>query len=148
MFPLMNEVQKGLKYILQTDNEATFGLSASVGAAMDAAVSNLLEPGEKAVVSVSGIWGERFTEKCLRRGAEVVQLRKEAGFTPSYDEIAKVLEEEKLDGIGELCQKHGTLLVVDTVCTLVGEPFFTDAWGIDLVYSGAQKCIGCPPGLS
>merc|ERR1719247_3318720 len=148
MFPLMNEVQKGLKYILQTDNEATFGLSASGGAAMDAAVSNLLEPGEKAVVSVSGIWGERFTEKCLRHGAEVVQLRKEAGFTPSYDEIAKVLEEQKPDGIGELCQKHGTLLVVDTVCTLVGEPFFTDAWGIDLVYSGAQKCIGCPPGLS
>merc|ERR1719353_682980 len=153
MFPLMNEVQKGLKYILQTENEATFGLSASGGAAMDAAVSNLLEPGEKAVVSVSGIWGERFTEKCLRHGAEVVQLRKEAGFTPSYDEIAKVLEEEKpavlflchgesssgtkqkLDGIGEFCQKHGTLLVVDTVCTLVGEPFFTDAWGIDLVYS-------------
>merc|ERR1712176_3851 len=132
----------------------------------DAAVSNLLEPGEKAVVSVSGIWGERFTEKCLRHGAEVVQLRKEAGLTPSYEEIAKVLEEEKpavlflchgesssgtkqnLDGIGELCKKTGTLLVVDTVCTLVGEPFFTDAWGIDLVYSGAQKCIGCPPGLS
>merc|ERR1712176_693867 len=132
----------------------------------DAAVSNLLEPGEKAVVSVSGIWGERFTEKVLRHGGEVVQLRKEAGFTPSYEEIAKVLEEEKpavlflchgesssgtkqnLDGIGELCKKTGTLLVVDTVCTLVGEPFFTDAWGIDLVYSGAQKCIGCPPGLS
>jgi len=55
---------------------------------------------------------------------------------------------QKLDGVGELCQKHGTLLVVDTVCTLVGEPFFTDAWNIDLVYSGAQKCIGCPPGLS
>merc|ERR1712157_127738 len=108
----------------------------------------------------------RFTEKCLRHGAEVVQLVKEAGLTPSYDEIAKVLEEEKpqvlflchgesssgtkqkLDGIGELCAKHGTLLVVDTVCTLVGEPFFADAWGIDLVYSGAQKCIGCPPGLS
>merc|ERR1711907_469911 len=81
-------------------------------------------------------------------------------------EIEKVLEEEKpavlflchgesssgtkqkLDGVGELCHKHGTLLVVDTVCTLVGEPFFTDAWNIDLVYSGAQKCIGCPPGLS
>merc|ERR1711981_66372 len=166
MFPLMDEIQAGLKNILQTDNEATFGLSASGGAAMDAAVSNLLEPGEKAVVSVSGIWGERFTEKCLRHGAEVVQLRKEAGLTPSFEEIEKVLEEEKpavlflchgesssgtkqkLDGVGELCQKHGTLLVVDTVCTLVGEPFFTDAWNIDLVYSGAQKCIGCPPGLS
>mmetsp|Transcript_5024 Transcript_5024/g.8943 ORF Transcript_5024/g.8943 Transcript_5024/m.8943 type:complete len:435 (-) Transcript_5024:112-1416(-) len=165
-FGLMDEIQSGLKYIFQTNNKATFGLSASGGAAMDAAVSNLLEPGEKAVVSVSGIWGERFTEKVLRHGGEVVQLRKEAGFTPSYEEIAKVLEEEKpavlflchgesssgtkqkMDGIGELCAKHGTLLVVDTVCTLVGEPFFADAWGIDLVYSGAQKCIGCPPGLS
>ena len=47
-----------------------------------------------------------------------------------------------------LCHKHGTLLVVDTVCTLVGEPFFTDAWNIDLVYSGAQKCIGCPRALA
>merc|ERR1712072_949290 len=153
-------------YVFQTDNKATFGLSASGGAAMDAAASNLLEPGEKAVVSVSGIWGERFTEKALRHGAEVVQLRKEAGLTPSYDEIAAVLEKEKpqvlflahgesssgtkqrLDGIGELCAKHNTLLVVDTVCTLVGEPFFADNWGIDLVYSGAQKCIGCPPGIS
>jgi len=165
-FPLMDEIQSGLKYVFQTDNKATFGLSASGGAAMDAAASNLLEPGEKAVVSVSGIWGERFTEKALRHGAEVVQLRKEAGLTPSYEEIAAVLEKEKpqvlflahgesssgtkqrLDGIGELCAKHNTLLVVDTVCTLVGEPFFADNWGIDLVYSGAQKCIGCPPGLS
>lgn len=125
MFPLMDEIQTGLKYVLQTENEATFGLSASGGAAMDAAVSNLLEPGEKAVVSVSGIWGERFTEKCLRHGAEVVQIRKEAGLTPSFEEIEKVLEEEKpavlflchgesssgtkqkLDGVGELCHKHG-----------------------------------------
>lgn len=53
---------------------------------------------------------------------------------------------QNLEGLGELCQKNGTLLVVDTVCSLGGVPFFADAWGIDLSYSGSQKCLSAPPG--
>ena len=53
---------------------------------------------------------------------------------------------QNLEGIGELCQKNGTLLIVDTVCSLGGVPFFADAWGIDCSYSGSQKCLSAPPG--
>ena len=53
---------------------------------------------------------------------------------------------QNLEGIGELCQKNGTLLIVDTVCSLGGIPFFADAWGIDMAYSGSQKCLSAPPG--
>jgi len=165
-FDLQDEVQEGLRYVFQTEGKYVIGLSASGGAAMETTVVNLLEPGEKALVSVAGIWGERFSEMCERHGAEAVQLRKDPGESLSLDEIAKALEEHKpqvlflchgesssgtkqnLEGVGELCAKHGTLFAVDTVCTLAGEPFFVDDWGIDLVYSGAQKCLSCPPGLS
>ena len=53
---------------------------------------------------------------------------------------------QNLEGLGELCQKNGTLLIVDTVCSLGGVPFFADAWGIDIAYSGSQKCLSAPPG--
>ena len=53
---------------------------------------------------------------------------------------------QNLEGLGELCQKNGTLLIVDTVCSLGGVPFFADAWGIDMSYSGSQKCLSAPPG--
>lgn len=53
---------------------------------------------------------------------------------------------QNLEGVGELCQKNGTLLIVDTVCSLGGVPFFADAWGIDMSYSGSQKCLSAPPG--
>ena len=55
---------------------------------------------------------------------------------------------QNLEGLGELCQKNGTLLIVDTVCSLGGVPFFADAWGIDMSYSGSQKCLSAPPGNS
>lgn len=165
-YSIMDEIQEGLKYVLQTESKYTFGLSASGGAAMETTVANLMEPGDKAVISVAGIWGERFAEKVRRKGGIAITLDKESGETLSFEEIKAAVEEHKpkvfftthgesssgtrqsLEGVGELCAANGTLLAVDTVCTLGGEPFFTDKWGVDVVYSGAQKCIGCPPGLS
>ena len=55
---------------------------------------------------------------------------------------------QNLEGVGELCRKNGTLLIVDTVCSLGGVPFFADAWDIDCSYSGSQKCLSAPPGNS
>lgn len=89
-----------------------------------------------------------------------------AGEAFSYEELKKAVETHKpaalflvhgesstgvkqsLEGLGELCKKNGTLLIVDTVCTLGGVPLFADAWGIDCIYSGSQKCLSGPPGTS
>ena len=55
---------------------------------------------------------------------------------------------QSLAGLGELCHQHNTLLLVDTVCSLGGVPFFADQWGVDCMYSGSQKCLSAPPGLA
>lgn len=99
-----------------------------------------------------------------RFGAKVVELKKEAGKTFSLEELTAAVETHKpavlflcqgesstgvqqaLGGIGEVCAKNGTLLLVDTVCSLGGVPVFADQWGIDAIYSGSQKCLSAPPG--
>lgn len=72
-----------------------------------------------------------------RHGASCVGIVQGESSTGAY---------QSLEGLGELCQKNGTLLIVDTVCTLGGIPFYADAWGIDFSYSGSQKCLSAPPG--
>ena len=101
-----------------------------------------------------------------RFGANVVDLKKEAGKTFGYDELKEAIETHKpavlflcqgesstgvhqnLAGLGALCQANGTLLLVDTVCSLGGVPLFADEWGIDCIYSGSQKCLSAPPGAA
>jgi len=99
-----------------------------------------------------------------RFGANVVDLKKEAGKTFSLEELTAAVETHKpavlflcqgesstgvhqnLAGIGDVCKQNGTLLLVDTVCSLGGVPIFADKWGIDAIYSGSQKCLSAPPG--
>ncbi|KAK9842592.1 hypothetical protein WJX81_008023 [Elliptochloris bilobata] len=165
-FKIMDEIQAGLRYLFQTESKYTCLMSGTGHAGMEACISNLLEPGETFVVGDKGIWGLRVADIGERFGAKVVHLKKDAGHTFSYDELKEAVEKHKpaalflcqgdsstgvhqnLSGLGELCHKNGTLLIIDTVCTLGGVPFFADAWGIDAMYSGSQKVIGAPPGAS
>jgi alanine-glyoxylate transaminase / serine-glyoxylate transaminase / serine-pyruvate transaminase len=161
---IMDEVKQGLQYIFQTDSPYTLCVSGTGHAGMEAAVANLVEPGETVVVGNKGIWGERVCDMADRFGAEVVDLKKEAGKTFSLAELTEAVETHKpavlflcqgesstgvhqnLAGVGEMCHKNGTLLLVDTVCSLGGVPLYADKWGIDAIYSGSQKCLSAPPG--
>jgi len=133
---------------------------------MEAAIANLLEPGEKIVVGNKGIWGARVCDLSERYGAQVINLQKDGGHAFSLEELTKAVETHKpavlflcqgesstgvhqsLAGIGEVCKKHGTLLLVDTVCSLGGVPIMADDWGVDCIYSGSQKCLSAPPGAA
>jgi len=131
---------------------------------MEACITNLLEPGETIVVGNAGIWGQRVLDMSSRFGANAVELKCETGKTFTKDEIAAALRKHKpavlflcqgesstgvhqsLAGLGDLCRETGTLLLVDTVCSLGGVPMFADAWGVDAIYSGTQKVLSGPPG--
>lgn len=161
---IMDEVQQGLQYLFQTDSPYTLCVSGTGHAGMEAAIANLVEPGETVVVGNKGIWGERVCDMAGRFGAEVVELKKEAGKTFTFEELKEAVETHKpavlflcqgesstgvqqaLGGLGEVCHANGTLLLVDTVCSLGGVPIFADKWGIDAIYSGSQKCLSAPPG--
>jgi alanine-glyoxylate transaminase/serine-glyoxylate transaminase/serine-pyruvate transaminase len=131
---------------------------------MEAAIANLVEPGETVLVGNKGIWGARVADLSARYGAKVVELKAPAGRAFAPAELASAVAQHKpavlflcqgesstgvhqnLAGVGDACKKAGTLLLVDTVCSLGGVPFFFDKWGVDCMYSGSQKCLSAPPG--
>lgn len=164
---IMDEIKKGLQYLFQTSSPYTMLISGTGHAGMEAVVANLLEPGDKIIVGVNGIWGERVADLAERYQGEVVQLKADPGATFSIDELKAAVKEHKPailflvqgesstgthqalgDGLGDACKAAGTLLVVDTVAALGGVPCFADAWGIDAIYSGSQKCLSAPPGAA
>jgi len=163
---LMDEVKELLRYTFQTDNELTIPISGTGSAAMEASLANTIETGDVILVGIIGYFGERIAEMAGRYGADVRLLEQEWGKVFSLDELRAGLEKHRpailalvhgetssgacqpLEGVGELCREYDCLLLVDTVASLGGVPFYTDAWQVDIVYSGAQKCLSSPPGAS
>jgi alanine-glyoxylate transaminase/serine-glyoxylate transaminase/serine-pyruvate transaminase len=163
---IMDEISEGLRYAFQTDSKYTLMVSGTGHAGMEAAIANLLEPGEKILVGNAGIWGERVADLSARYGGDVIELKCPTGTTFRKEELTAALEKHKpavlflcqgesstgthqsLAGLGEVCRRTGTLLLVDTVCSLGGVPLFADQWGIDCIYSGSQKCLSGPPGAA
>jgi len=134
---------------------------------MEAALVNLLEPGETVVICEHGLWGQRASEMGTRMGCNVVKLPKPPGEGfETFEEIEAALKQHKpavlfvchgdsstgvlqpLEGLSDICRRYNCLLLVDTVASVGGTPFFMDKYGVDCVYSGSQKVLGCPPGLA
>ncbi|XP_078695734.1 alanine--glyoxylate aminotransferase-like isoform X1 [Branchiostoma floridae x Branchiostoma belcheri] len=163
---IMDEVKAGIQYAFQTRNELTLAVSGTGHAAMEAAVVNMVEPGDVVLVAVHGLWGERCADMCSRNGAEVRTITKPIGQNFTLEDIQKGIEYHKpcmffichgessagvlqpLDGIGDICHRNDCLLLVDSVASLGGTPLYMDQQGIDILYSGAQKVLGAPPGAS
>jgi alanine-glyoxylate transaminase/serine-glyoxylate transaminase/serine-pyruvate transaminase len=163
---MMDEVQELLRYAFQTENRFTIPVSGTGSAAMEAAVCNITEPGDKVLIGVNGYFGSRLVDMAGRYGAEVQQMNRPWGEVFTLEEIKQGLEKyrpqvlglvhaetstgarQPLEGIGELCREHNCLLLVDTVTSLGGVPLFVDEWKLDAVYSGSQKCLNCPPGIA
>lgn len=163
---LMNQTQELLRYAWQTDNQLTIPVSGTGSAAMEAAIANVVEPGDSVVVANNGYFGLRLVDMTGRYGAEVSQITKPWGQVFTLDEFHAALQRHRpavlavvhaetstgalqpLEGLGPLCREHNCLLLVDTVTSLGGAPLYVDAWQIDVAYSGGQKCLSCPPGAS
>ncbi|MEA5616970.1 alanine--glyoxylate aminotransferase family protein [Cronbergia sp. UHCC 0137] len=163
---LMDDIQALLRYIWQTENPHTIAVSGTGTAAMEATLANTVERGNVVLIGVAGYFGNRLVDMAGRYGADVRTMTKPWGQVFNLDEISTAVETHKpailalvhgetstgarqpLEGVGELCRKHGTLLLVDTVTSLGGVPIFLDEWGVDLAYSCSQKGLGCSPGAS
>ncbi len=162
---VMAQLQGLLRYVFQTENALTIPISGTGTAAMETAVANLVEPGDAVLVCVNGYFGERIAEMARRYGGDVQTLERPWGTVIPPGEVraalarrpAKVVAivhgetstgvEQPVEEIAEIVHAHGGLLVVDTVASLGGVPLRVDASGIDVCYTGTQKCLSCPPGL-
>lgn len=163
---LMDRIKELLRHVFQTGNAFTLPISGTGSAGMEAAFVNVLRPGDRAVIGVNGVFGTRMCEVAWKLGAEVAAVRKPWGqvFRPEdfHDamhggpvKLLAVVHAETstgawqpMEGLGRLAHDHGALLLVDTVTSLGGVPVAVDAWEADIVYSGTQKCLSCPPGLA
>ncbi|XP_066248127.1 alanine--glyoxylate aminotransferase-like [Euwallacea similis] len=167
VFQIMDEIKKGLQYMFQTRNKLTLCVSASGHAGMETVLCNLVEPGDKVLVLVNGIWGKRAADIAQRYRATVQTVHnKDLGKNFSLIEIENAVSKFKpkvlfvvqgesstgvyqpLEGIGEITKRYKCLLAVDTVASLGAVPLQMDAWKIDAIYTGSQKIIGVPPGLT
>jgi len=163
----LNEIRDMLKTVFQTKNELTLAVSGTGSAGMETCVVNLIEPGDKMLVCVNGVFGQRMTDVAARAGAEVVAIERPWGEVFAADEVEAAIREkgpfkvvgivqaetstgaaQPIPPIGEVVHRNGALLLVDTVTSLGGMEVDVDGWRIDACYSGTQKCLSCPPGLS
>jgi alanine-glyoxylate transaminase/serine-glyoxylate transaminase/serine-pyruvate transaminase len=164
---MMDEVKALLQYAFQTSNALTMPVSAPGSAGMETCFVNLVEPGDKVVVCVNGVFGGRMKENVERLGGvpivvdhamgEPVDPGKLEDALKKYPDarIVAFVHAETSTGarsdaktLAEVAHRHGALTIVDAVTSLGGNPLKVDEWGIDAVYSGTQKCLSCPPGLS
>jgi len=164
---IMNEVQAQLRWVFQTENPFTIAVSGTGSAGMEAALVNVIEPGDTVVVGAAGVFGNRMCDIVGRAGGKLVKLEAPWGNVFPVAAVEEALKkhgpvkavalvhaetstgaQQPMEGLGKLCHAHGALLVVDTVTSLGGVPVTVDAWEADAVYSGTQKCLSCPPGLA
>ena len=164
---LMGEIQTLLRYAFQTENRLTIPLSATGSAGMEACLVNLLEPGDKVLIGVNGVFGARMMDIAGRCGAVPIAVEADWGKViepdammsahrahPDAKAVCLVHAEtstgawQPLEEVGAALASTDTLFIVDAVTSLAGAPLYVDDWKIDACYSGTQKCLSCPPGLS
>ena len=163
---LMEEIKGGLSRAMNAEGYACLPLPAPGTAGMEAAIMNLLEPGDIAAIAINGQFGERMADMAGRAGAEVVRIDSAWGEPVDPEKVEAVLRGGAIKVLamvhaetstgtltdpGPLCalaRQYGALSVVDCVTSLGGVPVDATGWGADVIYSGTQKCLSAPPGLS
>src|SRR5580698_3014100 len=163
---MIGEVQVLLRRAFQTENKITFPVSASGSGGIEAAVVNPLEPGDEAIVCVNGSFSERMAIIAERTGATIIRVEAPLGRTVDPDDVRRAGKGRKIKLVGlvhgetstsaltkiepfrKVADELGALLLVDTVASLVGHPVDVDGTRIDICFSGSQKAISAPPGMS
>ena len=164
---MMDETKALLQYALQTKNELTIPVSAPGSAGMETCFVNLVEPGDKVIVCQNGVFGGRMKENVERAGGVAVMVEDAWGQPVDPNKLQDALKanpdarivafvhaetstgaQSDAKTLCEIAKGHGCLTIVDAVTSVGGTPVKTDAWQIDAIYSGSQKCLSCTPGLS
>ncbi|MES3007642.1 MAG: alanine--glyoxylate aminotransferase family protein [Pseudomonadota bacterium] len=164
---LMDEIKTLLQYAFKTSNSLTLPISAPGSAGMEAAFVNLLQPGDKVIVCQNGVFGGRMKENVERCGATAILVSDEWGCAIDLHKVEDALKahpdtrmlafvhaetstgvRSDAQAIAALARQYDCLTIVDAVTSLGGIELDTDGWGLDVVYSGSQKCLSCVPGLS
>ncbi|SLM31968.1 putative Aminotransferase, class V (purine catabolism protein PucG) [Desulfamplus magnetovallimortis] len=163
---IMDTMKGQLKTLLHTENQLTIPVSGTGSAGMESCFVNLIEKGDAVLVLINGVFGMRMQDVATRLGADVDTLEFEWGTPVIVDDVKKqiakkaykivaVVHAETSTGvknpvaeIGALVKGSDTIYLVDAVTSFGGIEITMDAWGIDVLYSGTQKCLSCPPGLA
>ena len=164
---IMDECRVMLRQVLRTENAVTIATPGTGTSGMEAAVINLVEPGDNVVIGVCGYFGDRIVQMAERAGGNVTRVDAAWGSPVDPAEMQKAIAasgQVKLVGIvhaetstgvmtppepiAKLAKETGALMLVDCVTSLGGVPVEADAWGADVVYSGTQKCLSAPPGVA
>ena len=164
---MMDELKELLRYAFQTEDRVTFPVSGPGSVGMETCFVNLVEPGDKVLVCVNGVFGGRQLENVKRCGGVPLVVEDEWGTAVSVDKVAAALGAEPdvrlvsfvhgetstgvlsdARAIAAAAHDHDALVIADAVTSLGGCPVLVDEWRLDAVYSGSQKCLSCTPGLS
>jgi alanine-glyoxylate transaminase/serine-glyoxylate transaminase/serine-pyruvate transaminase len=162
---IMGETIELLREAFQTENLATLPISGTGSAGMEALVANFVDPGDRVVCGVNGLFGVRMADELSRAGADVVVVEAEwgraidpelliAAASDGLDAMVVVHGEtstgvaQPLDGLADACHERDALLLLDCVTSLGGHPLRLDEAGVDAAFAGTQKCLNCPPGLA
>ena len=164
---VMEETAALLRQVFKTTNRATLALPATGGMGMEAALINVLEPGDAVVIGCAGFFAHRMVDISERlNGVKIVVVDGAWGSPVDNDLLVDAVRthrprvlaivhgetstgvEQPFDGLAEVCREVGALLVVDAVASLGGVALPVDELDIDICYSGSQKCLSAPPGLA
>ncbi len=164
---VMNDVQTRLRRLFSTANRLTIAVSGTGSAGMEAAVVNIVEPGDAVIVGVNGVFGTRLATIVERCGGKAIRIEVPWGQIIEPDMIEEKLRRsgpvkavalvhaetstgawQPIEPMSAMCRAHDALLIVDAVTSLGGLSVEVDRWGIDVCYSATQKCLSCPPGLA
>ncbi len=164
---MMDEIKVMLQYAFQTKNPLTLPISAPGSAGMEACFVNLVEPGDKVIVCINGVFGGRMKENVERAAGTAVVMENDWGTAVDPNKLEAALKANRdtkivafvhaetstgvlsdAQTLARMAGEQGCLTIVDAVTSLAGSALKIDEWGIDAVYSGSQKCLSCTPGLS
>ncbi len=162
----MDETQAMLRRVFETSNRMTFAIAGTGSAGMEASIVNLVEPGDRVVVAICGVFGARLAEQARRNGADVVEVEGRWGEPVDPNAVTEAIADgdtklvavvhaetstgvlQPLESIITAAHELHALVVIDAVTSLGGHRVAIDERGIDVCYSGTQKCLSCPPGLA
>ena len=164
---LLDDTQRPLRALFRTENDMTIAISGTGTAGMEAAIYNVVEPGDTVIVCFNGFFGDRMAQMARRCDAEVVLVEAEWGRIIEPEQVEQALKAnpgaklvaivhgetstgilQPLEEISRIVHAHEALLLVDAVTSFTGCDLRIDDWGVDICFSGTQKCLSAPPGMS